>query len=72
MALRLLTFDSVHQALKAERALRVAEFNVTAVNVPRRLSSDCGIALEFEVTEEEKIITVLQSNGVDYRGIHDE
>lgn len=70
MALRLLTFDSVHQALKAERALRGAGFNVVAVNVPRRLSSDCGIALKFDAAVETEIIKVMTKDNITYKGIY--
>lgn len=70
MALRLLTFDSVHQALKAERALRGAGFTVAAVNVPRRLSGDCGIALEFDTAVETQIIKAMTKDKIAYKGIY--
>ncbi|MFH1736928.1 MAG: DUF3343 domain-containing protein [Actinomycetota bacterium] len=72
MALRILTFDSVHHALKAERVLRGAGFDIVAVNVPRRLSSDCGVALEFDAAIETQIIEVMTKDKIAYKGIYNE
>ena len=69
---KIITFDSVHHALKAERVLRDAGLNVAAVNVPRRLSSDCGIALKFDAAVETQIIKVITKDKIAYKGIYSE
>lgn len=68
---RLLTFESVHGALKAERAIRKAGFKADAISVPRHLSGDCGIALKFDGAIEESVVSVMRDNDVKYRGIYD-
>jgi hypothetical protein len=68
---RIVTFESVHGALKAERAIRAAGLKADAVSVPRRLSSDCGIALRFDAENEQDIIKELAEEDVSYRGIYD-
>jgi hypothetical protein len=67
---RIVTFESVHGALKAERAIRAAGLKADAISVPRRLSSDCGIALRFDAANEESIVKAMRDSDIDYKGIH--
>lgn len=67
---RIVTFKSVHGALKAERAIREAGFKADAISVPRHLSSDCGIALKIDDTIEESVVSVMRENEISYRGIY--
>lgn len=51
----IITFPSIHYALKAEARLKKSGISVKLIPVPRNLSSDCGIALEFSAAEEKKV-----------------
>ena len=68
---RIVTFESVHGALKAERAIRQAGLRADAISVPRRLSSDCGIALRFDAGDEKVVMEELAQRDISYRGIYD-
>jgi hypothetical protein len=43
----ILLFDSIHFVMQAEKALKTGGFAVEIIPVPRSLSSDCGMAVEF-------------------------
>ncbi len=68
---RIVTFESVHGALKAERAIREANLQAEAISVPRHLSSDCGIALRFDASDEKAVTERLAEKDISYRGIYD-
>ncbi len=65
-----ITFLTVHQALKAEKVLLENGFAITMVPVPREISSDCGVALKFKCGEEEKVKEVLKSSMVKIEAFH--
>ncbi len=71
MSEKIVTFESVHMTLKAEKAMRLAGLKTEAINTPRRLSSDCGISLKFDATREEQIKEVLINTKIGYKGIYD-
>ena len=66
----IITFFTVHQALRAEKVLMEAGFAISMIPVPREISSDCGVALAFECEEEEKVKKILESNLVKIESIH--
>lgn len=66
----IITFHSVHQALRAEKILMHQGIIITVLPVPRKISSDCGIAIQFPCEEEVKIKTVLETNRVTIEGFH--
>ena len=50
-----LLFDSIHYVLAAERAFKAREVRCDVVPVPRDLSSDCGMAVEFHPSDLEAV-----------------
>jgi hypothetical protein len=58
----LFTFPSTYYALSAERALKEAGLQGQLIPMPRELSSLCGLALEIDTAEEEKVLPVLRSS----------
>lgn len=67
---KIVTFPSVHHALKAEKLLREKNIPAAAINTPRHISSDCGICLRFEEDLELAVKKALQEGGVEYQGIY--
>jgi hypothetical protein len=61
---RLLSFDSIHHAIKAERLLRTANIAATAVPTPREISISCGQCLLFAAGDEEALLAILQTSQV--------
>lgn len=68
--LKIVTFASVHQALRAEKVLREQGIPISVINTPREVSSDCGISLSFAEMLEPRVIKALQARAVQYRGVY--
>ena len=56
---RIITFISVHFVIKAEKILKKEGINVRLVPTPRKISSDCGMAIEVHYENIERIKTIL-------------
>lgn len=54
-----LLFDSVSQALLAEKVLKAAALGHKVIPVPRQISSDCGVCIRFDPAEKEKVVEAL-------------
>jgi hypothetical protein len=63
-------FHSTSHAIRAEKVLEGAGFRIKLIPTPRQLSSDCGMALRFDRTEEEPVAATLGENKVPVNGIH--
>ncbi len=63
-------FHSTTHAIRAEKVLQQAGFEVKMIPTPRQLSSDCGLALRFNREEEMQVAAVLDKNGVPTHGIY--
>jgi len=64
-------FHTTAMAMKAEKALTRAGYQVTLVPTPRQFSSDCGIAVRFAVVSKETVIEVMTKNDVEIAGLHE-
>ncbi len=52
-------FHTTTSALRAEKILQKAGLTVKLIPTPRELSSDCGIALRFELSDRGTVKTIL-------------
>ena len=66
---RVVLFDSTHQALRGERALKEAGIPHAVINTPREFSVDCGISLRIGAEAEETARATLLEAGVTFVGI---
>lgn len=53
----LLTFPSVHYAIRAEKALNQAQIENKTIPTPREVSTSCGLCLVVPLEHEEKILS---------------
>ncbi|HAE58052.1 MAG TPA: hypothetical protein DCG54_00705 [Anaerolineae bacterium] len=58
-------FHTTTSALRAEKILQKIGLTVKLIPTPRELSSDCGIALRFQLTDREAVEKGLTEAGVD-------
>ncbi len=58
-------FHTTTSALRAEKVAQKAGLKVKLIPTPRELSSDCGIALRFDLADREKMEQALSAAGVD-------
>jgi N-acyl-L-homoserine lactone synthetase len=63
-------FYSTAHAIRAEKVLQRAGFAIKMIPTPRQISSDCGVALRFDPTDQEAVAATLQENKVPINGIH--
>lgn len=69
---RVITFHGTYYVLKAERLLMKAGIAAEAIAAPRHVSSDCGICIRFRRPDEERVLALLASAGLETAGVHDE
>jgi len=65
----IILFNSTHQALSGEKALKRVGFKHAVINTPREFSVDCGISLRIEPSLKEKAVKALDEKEVIYTGV---
>ncbi len=59
-------FDSTHQAMSAESALKSAGVRHAVINTPREFTVNCGISLRVPREDKDAAIACLEEKGVIY------
>ncbi|GEM_PF-254305 len=54
-----LTFPSTHEALAFEKSCRKLELNMALIPVPRMISSSCGLAARFSLSDLPPVLSML-------------
>ncbi len=65
------TFNATHYALKAEKVTKKEGLAVKLIPVPRQFSSNCGLALNFDCADKDKIVDIFEKTHIKVHGIHD-
>ena len=65
-----LIFRGTHQVMSAEKNLKRAGVPMRLIPVPRRLSSDCGLAIRIFLPYRDRAREVLTRSGVIPRSVH--
>ena len=65
-----LIFHSIHRVMRAEKILKSAGVDVRLVPVPRQLSSDCGLALVFPLSQRSAVQEELEGAGCLFEEVH--
>lgn len=63
-------FHTTSSAIRAEKLLMREGYAVKLIPTPRELSSDCGIALRFDWSQQEQVRSVLDVARVETDSIH--
>lgn len=69
MAYGVVLFYSTQGAIRAEKALLKAHLPIKLIPVPRHLSSECGLALRFDLDDQEAVAEALLQDGVEFAEI---
>lgn len=56
----ILIFNSVHKVMKAEKLLKTSAIPSKTIPVPRKLSSDCGLAVRISSVNIKEITAALK------------
>ena len=62
--------ETIHYVIKGERILKKVGLKIDVIPVPREISSDCGMALEFSCQDRERVERLLAGEGVTVVGIY--
>ncbi|MEW6142418.1 MAG: DUF3343 domain-containing protein [Chloroflexota bacterium] len=62
----IIIFLDVHEAMKAEKTLREADYEVKLVAPPRHLRKGCDLALQVNLVEQAGIARALDQNDIGY------
>jgi hypothetical protein len=65
-----LIFRGTHQVMSAEKNLKKAGVPMRLIPVPRRLSSDCGLAIRVFLPDRDRAREVLTRSGILPRSVH--
>ncbi|HHX24976.1 MAG: DUF3343 domain-containing protein [Tepidanaerobacteraceae bacterium] len=65
-----ITFPSVHHALKFEAVFKKVNTPVSLIPVPREISSSCGVAAKLVYIDLDMGLSVMQENGLEYDAIY--
>lgn len=68
---KVLLFESTRYAIRAEKSLRSAGFNIKVIPTPRKYSSNCGVSIKFSKEAENEIIAYLQEHKLPFEGPYD-
>ena len=63
-------FDSIHYVIKGEKTLKDAGLPINVIPVPREISSDCGMALEFSCEDRDRVERMLVEKDITLVGIY--
>jgi hypothetical protein len=63
-------FHNSSSAMQAEAVLTRAKLAVKLIPIPRELSSDCGIALRFDLYLKNEVCAILENKHVEIAGQH--
>lgn len=66
----IVTFVTVHQALKCENALGAAGVGVRLMPVPRKLSSSCGLCAEVADLDGPSLCAQLKAAGIEHEAVY--
>ena len=64
-------FYSTSAAIRAESLAQKVNLKVKLIPVPRHLSSDCGICLQFNNEDQQSIKEILAEKKIEYDDIYE-
>ncbi len=70
MTERLIAFDSIHQALRAEKEFLKAGLKFELAPTPREISASCGQSIVLSETVLPLAITIISREIIKYRGVY--
>lgn len=64
-----LSFESTHKALQAEKKLKEEGMNIMVMPTPREITASCGISLGFSLEKIEEVNALIKNEEIDPFGI---
>jgi hypothetical protein len=64
------TFDSTHHAIKAERVLNEKGISIKTIPTPREITASCGLSIRFDVKMLDEVKKVVERDNLAAKGIY--
>ncbi|WP_409228430.1 DUF3343 domain-containing protein [Gudongella sp. SC589] len=66
----ILTFQSTHHAMRAERILTEEGIITKTIPTPRDITLSCGLAIRIAIDDLEKVMELKRSGKLEYKELH--
>ncbi|NLL81781.1 MAG: DUF3343 domain-containing protein [Tissierellia bacterium] len=66
----ILTFNSTHHAISAEKILKEHQLFIKTIPTPREITRSCGLSILFILEDLDKIRDLHLNNGLSIKAIH--
>lgn len=66
----LITFDSTHSAIRAEKELLDEGLKVKVIPVPTEITASCGLSIRIALKDLEKAKKILKDNNIEVSGYY--
>lgn len=66
----IITFDSTHHAIKAEKEIKSNNINIKTIPTPREVSVSCGLSIKFDYIDLNRIKDIIGENNLSISGIY--
>lgn len=64
------SFNSTHQAIRAEKILEEAGIDIVTMPTPRGITASCGLSIRFDFQKIDEVVKLMNESGVERRGIY--
>ena len=62
------SFDSTHHAIKAEKLFKEYNLNIRMMPTPREITASCGLSIRFEQADLEEVERIISDEGLNVKG----
>lgn len=66
----IVSFSSTHHAIRTDKLLGENGIKSTTLPTPREITASCGISIRFSYEDMEKVVSLLEENSIEYKGIY--
>ncbi len=63
-----ISFDSTHHAIKAEKLFKEHNLNIRMMPTPREITASCGLSIRFEATDLAEVEDIIANEELAIRG----
>lgn len=63
-----ISFDSTHHAIRAEKLFKEHNLNIRMMPTPREITASCGLSIRFEVADLDEVEDIIQSEDLSIKG----
>lgn len=66
----IISFNSTHQAIKAEKILEDEGLDIVAMPTPRGITASCGLSIKFDFNDLDRVVSLMDDSNIERRGIY--